>query len=261
MISLSHYISNATKIDGHIHLFDHTGILKSIPEADKVIGFMDIDIDNLDAYEHNDVIGYYDNYIQNAYNNNVTLLATGKDVQTMIDLYNKYPTVIKGFGELKCYSRYKTHKNLPWGNLTWFDELCKFNEDKKLPIFIHWYVFNKSRQEQLHQLLLKYPTIPFVLCHCGMSPFRNYKRQYAYVCDLLLKHNNLYVDISYKPLTFFVKHPEYAHTLINKCIIGTDLNIKAVENESGKKYIDSFNKLNNMSLNYEITVKKIFNTI
>jgi hypothetical protein len=58
-----------------------------------------------------------------------------------------------------------------------------------------------------------------------------------------------------------VKHLEYAHTLINKCIIGTDLNIKAVENESGKKYIDAFNKLDNMPLNYETTVKKIFNTI
>lgn len=259
MISLSKYLLK-NNTDAHIHLFDHTGVISNFDELkdSKHIGFMDIDLLHVEKYEFEDVIKYYDNFIKNHYNDNITLLATGKDSRTMIELYKKYPDVIKGFGELKCYAKYQEVKNLPWNNLTWFKELCEFNKNLQLPIYLHWYVYSKSRQEQLNELLEKYPSIPFVLCHCGMSPHFNYKKQYGYVCDLLLKHNNLYVDLSYKPLLFFAKHPEYANVLRNKCILGTDMNNKSVLNRSSEKYVVAFNILNDLNLNCENTIKKIF---
>lgn len=259
MISLSQYLLQ-NNTDAHIHLFDHTGVISNFNELkdSKHIGFMDIDLLHVEKYELEDVIKYYDNFIKNYYNDNITLLATGKDSRTMIELYKKYPDKIKGFGEIKCYSRYMNHK-LPYGNLQWFKELCEFNRTHKLPIFIHWYVYSKSRKNELDELLNEYPEIPFVLCHCGMSPFRNYKKQFEYVTELLLKHNNLYVDISYKPTNFFLENPEYAYSLRNKCIIGTDINNKSIKHNSYKEYVDMFNQLSLLELNCETTLKKIFN--
>jgi hypothetical protein len=264
MKSLYNTIIDNDKIDGHIHLFDHQFVIndyKTLPDND-CVGFMDIDFEHLNKYDCQSVLQYYDNYINNYYTNNVTLLSTGIDVNTMIMTYDKYPNIIKGFGELKCYEKYTSASgktiSLPFGNLDWITPLCDFNKSLKLPIYIHWYVFNNDRKQELHNLLTQYPTIPFVLCHCGMSPFRDYVKQYELVTDLLLTHNNLYVDISYECIFFFNEHPEYLRPLFGRCLLGTDLNRKCIVNKNDDKYIDAFNSLYNINLNYKNTYNKLF---
>lgn len=141
---------------------------------------MDVDFAKLELYDNESVIKYYDNYINNYYSSNIYLLATATDSQTMIDLYNKYPNIIKGFGEIKCYSYFNNsitnkREKLDFGNLKWIYPLCEFNKDLKLPIYIHWINNSDERINELIQCLEKYPTIPFVLCHCGMSKNIQYK--------------------------------------------------------------------------------------
>ena len=93
---LSNYIKYMTTniYDGHIHLFSHRGAIMdnkgfNIPsQYDKVIGFMDIEFNDLDKYSHNDVIKYYDNFIENYYDpSKMILLATGIDSKTAHDIF------------------------------------------------------------------------------------------------------------------------------------------------------------------------------
>lgn len=265
MKSLYDTILEHDKIDGHIHLFDHQFVINDYKTMSdkKYIGFMDIDFEHLDKYDSISTLQYYDNYINTCYDTNITLLATATDVNTMITIYDKYPNIIKGFGEIKCYEKYKSsttkkYIKLPFGNLDWITPLCEFNKIHKLPIYLHWYVFNNDRKQELHKLLTNYPTIPFVLCHCGMSPFRDYVKQYELVTDLLLTHNNLYVDISYECILFFNKHPEYLRPLFGRCLLGTDLNRKCIMNKNDNKYTNAFNSLYNINLNYKNTYNKLF---
>ena len=263
MKTLSEYITNNEKIDGHIHLFDHRYVIndyKSMKRG-KYVGFMDIDFNHLNKYDSQSVMQYYDNYIDKYYSKNITLLATATDSNTMIELYKKYPKIIKGFGEIKCYSKFNDNgvdKELPFGNLDWIIPLCEFNKNIGLPIYIHWYVFNYERKKELSDLLQKYSSIPFVLCHCGMSPFRDYKKQYELVVDLLLNNNNLFVDISYDCVFFFNENKEYLRPLFGKCLLGTDLNYNSFINNKSDKYIKVFNYLYNIDLNYKNTFIKLF---
>lgn len=264
MINLYNYITNITnKIDGHIHLFDHSGTIYKyidIPsDVTKVVGFMDVDFYALDKYEHDDVIKYYTNFIHNKKydKNRILLLATGKDCDTMIDIYKKFPNEIKGFGEIKCYSYYKESK-LDFGNLQWIRPLCDFNKDKTLPIYIHWYIYNEERANELDELLTDYPEIPFVLCHCGLSPKRDYKKQYSLLSKLLEKHTNLYVDVSYKPASFFIDNPEYLFPLYSRCLVGSDINIKSCKENKNDEAIKRFDILSRKNLNYGNTLKKLF---
>jgi len=261
MKDLYSYISN--KIDGHIHLFDHSGTIfdyLEIPsDISKIVGFMDVDFYALDKYNHDDVIKYYQDFINSKYydKNRMLLLATGKDCDTMIDTYKNFPNQIKGFGEIKCYSYYKENK-LDFGNLTWVRTLCDFDKDKALPIYLHWYIYNEERTNELDKLLYDYPEIPFVLCHCGLSPKREYKKQYSLLIKLLDKHANLFVDISYKPALFFINIPEYLLPLQSRCLIGTDINIKSCKENKNDELIKRFEILSRRNLNCNNTLKRLF---
>jgi hypothetical protein len=267
MKSLYSYISQPELIDGHIHLFDHSGSIldndsyKNIyKKINKLVCFMDIDFENLDKYNLNDTINYYDMFIANYYDpNKMILLATGTDSKSMIETYKKHPDIIKGFGELKCYSYYKK-SDLNFGNLKWFEDLCEFNKDLCLPIFIHWYVYDNKRFNELNDLISKYPNIPFVLCHFGVSPKRNFEKQYEYVKSLLLMHKNLYVDVSYKVIDDFLKKPELIKIFNSRFLLGTDINIKSTiynnNNDIFEKYVNLYRTLNLDSKN---TLSKIFN--
>lgn len=254
-------------IDGHIHLFDHQSFIYNYTKktARRMVGFMDIDFKSLELYDKNRVIRYYDEFIKKYYDSAVTLLATGTDCQTMIDLYNTFPNVIKGFGEIKCYDYYNDENNvkhkLPYGNLKWIKPLCEFNKNLSLPIYIHYYVYDDNRKKELKTLLTEYPEIPFVLCHCGLSPFRDYKKQFDYVYELISEHNNLYVDISYKPMEFFINNIEYLNLLQNRYLIGTDLNPNYFINNpvcDSNNYIKFFKTLST-KCDTQSTFKKLFN--
>jgi hypothetical protein len=267
METLKNYLKTDTKYwDGHIHLFDHSGTIYDYIDLpahiSKFVGFMDIDFKNIHKYSHDMVMHYYDDFIKNHYNSaNTILLATANDCNTMIELYNKYPTIIKGFGELKCYSYYNDDDKqieLPYGNLDWIRPLCEFNKALKLPIYIHWYVYDDNRRDELDKLLSDYSSIPFVLCHCGLSPFKNFDKQFEYVTSLILKHSNLYVDISYSAAKYFNTRLNHISTLKGKCFLGTDLNINCCKSKKQNPCIQMFNNLSCLKLDYNATLKKLF---
>lgn len=223
---------------------------------------MDVDFTKLDQYDHDRVLGYYDTYIRKHLKSDTILLATGTDCDTMIDLYLKYPDSIKGFGEIKCYD-HNTDKNgntirLPYGNLQWIRPLCDFNSKVGLPIFIHWSVYNKDRKDELDRLLSEYPSIPFVLCHCGMSRHYDIHSQYTRVMDLMLKHGNLYVDVSFDAAEFLLQHLDYLKTLDGRCFLGTDLNPKCMRHDGWDKPLSTFKQLYEIRLRYNHTIKKLF---
>ena len=94
MKSLYNYI-RTFNIDGHRHVFSHRGDIA----GENCVGFMDIELDELDKYK--DIPGMYDEYIKGHDLKNIRLLATGLTIEDIKAIYNAHPDVIKGFGELK----------------------------------------------------------------------------------------------------------------------------------------------------------------
>ena len=267
---LSNYIKYMTTniYDGHIHLFSHRGSIMgnkgfNIPsQYDKVIGFMDIEFNDLDKYSHNDVIKYYDIFIKNYYDSSkMILLSTGIDSKMAIDVHKKYPHIIKGFGEFKCYDHY-VHGKLPFGNLDWIEDVCKYDIELGLPIYIHWDLKNIARIEKLEQLLNKYPTIPFVLCHCGMSDSCDNNFVFDNIIKLCTIYKNLFIDISYSATNYFLAHLDNIKQLPpNKVLIGSDLNPVLQDHNNTSLYDNEYKKLNtlNQYINCNITTQKLFN--
>lgn len=270
MEHLSNYIKYMTTniYDGHIHLFSHRDAIMdnkgfNIPsQYDKVIGFMDIEFNDLDKYSHNDVIKYYDIFIKNYYDpSKMILLATGTDSKTAIDVYKKYPHIIKGFGEFKCYDHY-VHGKLPFGSLDWVEDVCKYDIELGLPIYIHWDLKNIARIEKLEQLLNKYPTIPFVLCHCGMSDSCDNNFVFDNIIKLCTIYKNLFIDISYSATNYFLAHLDNIKQLPpNKVLIGSDLNPVLQDHDDTSLYDKEYKKLNilNQYINCNIATQKLFN--
>ena len=65
------------------------------------------------------MIDLYDEFINKCYDPyKHILLATGENSKDIISIYERYPNIIKGFGELKCYDSYKDIK-LPYSDLEW----------------------------------------------------------------------------------------------------------------------------------------------
>lgn len=220
-------------IDGHIHLFDYRGVLDSkYIISDNCIGFMDIEMNNLDKYGDSEVEKYYDDFITNHYDpSKHILLATGVSSEQMINLHKKYPDIIKGFGEIKCYGECKTGE-LPYYNLDWFTDLLEYNKQYNLPVYIHYDIKSMLKLKDIEELVQKYPFTPFVLCHCGIPKEWKYcddaKSQalfYATICNAVTEHGNLYVDISYTATDFLNCHEDLLKFLPkNKILIGTDIN-------------------------------------
>lgn len=119
MKTLIEYITDIERVDGHIHLFDHDGIISNeiVDPSKKCVCFADISFKYIDKYKGDNMISLYDDFINNYYDpSKHILLATGENAEDIISIYEKYPDKIKGFGELKCYSEY-IHGKLPYGNL------------------------------------------------------------------------------------------------------------------------------------------------
>lgn len=217
-----------SNIDGHIHLFDHNGFINKslIDTSKKCVCFADIAFRYLEQYKHGEIVKYYDNFIKHYYNpTKHILLATGVTSNEIIDIYKKYPQFIKGFGELKCYSKWKEGK-LPYGNLRWIKPLLEFNKDIKLPVYIHYNLDNKSSRQKFEELLKEYSDFPIVLCHAGMVENFDNNIIHNFIRDLISRYNNLYVDIStIKTREFYINNPGKLLELnANRIIIGSDVN-------------------------------------
>ena len=224
-------------IDAHSHLFDHTGLLSklySVPKwVNKIVGFADICFNSIDKYTEGKIVDLYDNFIEKHYDyKKHILLATADNSYDAIEIYKKHPNVIKGFGEFKCYKVYRG-EHVKYGNLNWLRPVCEFDKELRKPIYIHWCFVNKDDVKEFERLISDYPSIPFVLCHCGMGYDKTVDgdSNFAYreCVKLKAKYSNLYFDISYKALEYFTANPQYLVELIDKSVSGTDLNPYAFE--------------------------------
>lgn len=215
-------------IDGHIHLFDHAGHIDMglIKPSKKCVCFADIAFRYWDMYKQGEIIGYYDDFIKNHFDpTKHILLATGITSNEMISIYKKYPQFIKGFGELKCYSKWKGGR-LPYGDLKWIRPLLEFNKGPKLPVYIHFNLDTQPNRKKFEELVADYGMFPIVLCHAGMVEGKDNDLIHGFIRDLLSRYSNLYIDISTnKTREFYIQNPgkmlELGHRNI---IIGTDIN-------------------------------------
>lgn len=265
MKNLYNYVIEKDKIDGHIHLFDHEGIIDQslIDTSKKCVCFADISFKYIDKYKGNNMISLYDNFINNYYDpSKHILLATGENAEDIISIYEKYPNIIKGFGELKCYSEY-IHGELPYGNIDWIKPVLEYNKDLELPVYIHYNLENIERVVNFTSILKEYD-FPIVLCHCGMHDDCDNNFIHETIIDLMKTYNNLYVDISYSAVDFYLNNPNKLLEFDNKkVIIGTDINpviYRRINNpiEHSLKLYDKFYKLHRFG-NFNTAINNIFN--
>lgn len=267
MQTLSQYITQ-TRIDGHIHLFDHSGVIDTslINTSYKCVCFADIAFRYLSKYKGDSIIKYYDDFIHNHYDpQKHILLATGIDAATIIKLYKKYPQFIKGFGELKCYDRWKEGE-LPYGNLEWIRPVLEFNKALNLPVYIHFNLDSTDHRNEFEDLLKQYSSIPIVLCHAGMVGNKSINDEiHMFVLELLKTYNNLYVDLStLKTRGYYLSNTNKLLQLpVNRVIIGSDINPIAKEvlpnpERFSKQCYAQLNKLSKFA-SYQSNIDKLFN--
>lgn len=270
MLPLTDYIYKPILWDSHTHFFDYSTNLDDLyhyPEQYcKLVGFADICLDKLSEYSNHKIIRYYDEFIKNKYDHKKhILLATSDNAYDSIQLYLKYPDIIKGFGEFKCYKTYRG-KETQFGNLNWIRPVCEFNKELRLPIYIHWCFKNTNDVLEFESLLKDYNSIPFVLCHCGMGFDNtvNGDSNYAYeqCIKLQQKYKNIYFDVSYKAMDFFAKAPKLLNRINNRVLLGSDLNPQAyriIDNPNKHKDI-IYTKMNSLySRCFSINTQNIFN--
>lgn len=227
MKTLLEYIHPYTRApfwDGYVHLFNSK---QSLPEYDfgevgKRVGFMDLEYDRKNLR----IVQSYDRFIENDYNESIILLATGTTIEDIKTIYEKYPKIIKGFGELKCYDEYKGEK-VPYKKISFVRQVCRYSMDNgNLPVYLHWDVCDEKDVQKLSKLLRDYPTVPVVLCHCGMNE-TNQSYAYTQVCQMMMSYNNLWIDISYTAMDFFASHIMLLNCLHwDRVVLGSDINNK-----------------------------------
>lgn len=267
MKTLWNYINsiNTYDYDAHIHLFDHENTIFDIytPKTKYLIGFADIDLNDINKY-NGKMLDLYKNYIDKYYNDNQILLATAMNVEEIISIYEAFPNIIKGFGELKMYNSYMG-KDLPYKKISFLKKLCsyicKFN--LSTPIYIHYSLTNDKDVQMIGNILKAYPNVKIVLCHCGMKKNNNNDFSYYSVINLMEKYSNLYVDISCVGLYYFSKNPYKITNLdTNRVLLGTDFNIKYFEHENDVTMKDEeiYNNILvlNKFVNSDHNVKKLF---
>ena len=266
MKTLKTYLAD-NRIDGHIHLFDHSGTIGGdlIRASYKCVCFADVAFRHIDEYADHKIVKYYEDFITNDYDpSKHILLATADNSEDIIEIYRRFPQYIKGFGELKCYSEWKEGP-LPYGNLQWIRPLMEFNRGLKLPVYIHFNLDSIEHRDEFVQLLKDYADIPIVLCHCGMVKKKAMNSDiFEFVRSLMLRYSNLYVDISKKEsCSFFISNLNKLLMLPNsRLIVGTDINpiIQEVINDP-KRYSDECYRLVNRLHKYidNSAVSRLFN--
>ena len=252
MISLGAYCQQNT-IDGHIHLFDKDGCIV-VPNM-KCIGFCDIEPKYLSQYQN--TIPYYEDFISKKYDN-VYLLATSADPQNMIDIHKKWPDTIRGFGELKCYKEWKGEK-LNLDKLSKYWSLCKYAAEYNLPIFVHFSLYDDYAVKRFSNLLNKFPSVKFVLCHCGMDKDTDNDFCYHSVMKLMNDYSNLWVDATWEALDYFSDNSlKLTNMDRSRIILGSDMNKFTMNEDNYKK---EWGKIHNLDsfIKSDKNIKKLFN--
>lgn len=215
-------------IDGHIHLFDYRHPSVFAQEGcttpfTKFVGFLDVIPTALT--KHVECLPYYDEFISNQYNDNMILLATGTSAQDMIAIAEKYPKIIKGFGEIKCYNKWHD-KPLKLKGLRQYWDVFSYAAEHNMPVYIHYSLTTKTDVERFEACLKRFSRTKFVLCHCGMDEFQeNHDTVYYRLVQLMSNHSNLYTDISFKALPYFANNPlRISQMPLRRVIVGSDIN-------------------------------------
>lgn len=218
-------------IDGHIHMFNwEKNICNDVPislnpEYKRVV-FIDIEFDNIDKYNF---FNRYHQYIKSGYKKDTDiLLASGITIEDIEKIYNRYPKTIKGFGELKCYNKYLGEK-IDYKKISFVEQVCDFSKNHgSKPVYIHWEFENDSDVKKLERIIKSYPSVPIVLCHCGMNESN---QDFAYHQSVRMSkiYDNLWLDISYTALDFFYDNVLLLNNLPpDKVFTGTDINCKSL---------------------------------
>lgn len=264
MKSLYQVIKSNIYIDGHIHLFDKDGI---IDDYDKnLVGFIDIEAKYINDYKN--VIPLYDKFIKNNYDEKKhILLAAGTNINNIKELYNKYPKLFKGFGELKCYDVFKGNI-INRKNISFVDDVCKFSESVGyLPVYIHYSLTRSKYMRLFENLLKKHPNVPIVLCHCGMEVTDDdsikieYNNDYIYnsICELMREYSNLWVDITYTAADYFIENIYKLYNLdLSRTITGSDINNVLYKNNMSDKIKDDNYKFNILAKYIPNNIPKLF---
>lgn len=262
METLYTYVNTLSDWDGHVHLFNHKNPIPKNHGFEKCVGFMDIEYDDIDNIN---VLDSYKDYITNHWDKEKEiLLATGITFDDIKAVYDKYPKVIKGFGELKLYDMYRD-KKLPYKKISLVKQVAKFSESVGyLPIYIHWELTTPKDVAKLEEVLSAHPLVPIVLCHMGMN---EENRAFAFVEASRLQklHNNLWLDISWDGVDFLSQNPMQSNMLVlDRIVLGTDLNNRIFEKKGihkNRKWDWGFNKYTEVQKYLHINNKSRLQTL
>ena len=248
------------KIDGHVHFFDSDQYVfdYTTPVFEKSVGFIDVEPKRINKYTN--CIGQYDAFIENHYDSDtMILLAASTSAEDMIAIHKKYPKIIKGFGEIKCYDEWKG-KPLKLKGLMQYWDVFKYAGENNLPVYIHYSLNTDTDVQRLDKCLTKFPGTTFVLCHCGTDEFQEDKSVAIHsTITLMSNHSNLWTDISYTSLDYFSSNPMLLGQLPqDRIIIGSDIN--PVLFNKGKDDKTIYSKLQNIDkfVRSDANIKKLF---
>ena len=222
---------------------------------------MDIEFNKLKKINVSDA---YKRYIENDYNKNTDiLLATGVTIEDIKKVYNTYPKIIKGFGELKCYDLYKDEK-LPFKKMNFVRQVLKFSEENGCkPVYVHWELNNTNDLTRLSNTIKDYSHIPIVLCHFGIN---DYNMDFAVnaAAQLQREHGNLWLDMSFTATEYFAKNLMMLSNFdYSRIIVGTDYNNRIFTDDfTDEDRANVINKLNTvvnyLRINNSENLKKLF---
>ena len=278
MDNLTSYISNKRSkykagstqgcIDGHIHLFDKYEFLGNLYAINKMcVGFGDYSIRHIDEYKGH-MKDYYDQFIEKFYDpSHHVLLACAPTIEEAIEIYEHHPEIIKGFGEIKVHKLYEG-QDYNTVSINGLRKLCKYSSNhNNLPIYIHYTLSGDKYLKHLENTLKSYPSVPIVLCHCGMDEECNCDDIYYRVLKLQHIYSNLWVDISFTASEYFKRSPMKLYNMcLDRCILGSDLNPQIFQSENIKSpkkfcdncYIDYDTITKYISTNSDSNVRKLF---
>ena len=237
MEPLINYISSPIKWDGHIHLFNHKSSIARPNGCSKYVCFMDIEYDDLDNIN---VLESYKRFIDNDYNKYTDLLlATGVTIDDIKELYSKYSKIIRGFGELKCYDNYKGNK-VPYKKIKLVRDVLKFSsQNGNLPVYVHWDLNDTNDLTKLSNAIKDYSSVPFVLCHFGLTD-NNSEFAIMAAAQLQREYGNVWLDMSYTAIDYFSNNLlKLSNFDYNRIIFGTDYNNKLFTNNHAENERES----------------------
>lgn len=102
-------------------------------------------------------------------------------------------------------------------------EMAKFVLSKtSKPVYIHYELTEDSIRD-IENLLNQFPNSKIVLCHCGLSRHTDDDTAYKLFYHLINRYDNLWGDISWHTLTYFIDNQDLMLKLPNDRIFcGTD---------------------------------------